>query len=108
MGNAKKRGRPFTAERQPPASAKRVKKKKTRIIEAVGLDSWESIQDYLLTKGAKKFIDSINKLQDKSYVFSYLQAMEYFKPKLSRAEVTGKDGQDLTVTFTETVISKKV
>lgn len=107
--NEKKRGgKQFSEGYQPPRSAKAVKKKKTRLKEAVGLESWESIQDYLLTKGAKKFITSINKLQEKSFVFSYLQAMEYFKPKLSRTELTGKEGEDLQVNFTETIISKKV
>lgn len=108
MKNAKKRGTPFTKDRQPPSSAKRVKKRKTIVKESVGLESWESIQDYLLTKGAKKFIDSIHALNDRAFAFTYLQAMEYFKPKLSRTELTGKEGEDLQVSFTETIISKKV
>ena len=108
MGNAKKRGRPFTAERQPPASAKRVKKKKTRIKEAVGLESWEGIAKYIQENGATKFVKELNKMKGRAFAANFLQAAEYFKPKLSRAEVTGKDGQDLTVTFTETVITKAV
>lgn len=94
--NEKKRGgKQFTGEYQPSPAAKAVKKKKTRLKEAAGLESWEAIQNFLLTDGAGRFIEALNGLTDKSYVFSYLQAMEYFKPKLSRAEVTGKDGEPL-------------
>lgn len=41
-------------------------------------------------------------------VFAWSALAEYVQPKLSRTEVTGKDGEDLSVNFTETIISKKV
>ncbi len=95
MKNAKKRGKPFTKDRQPPPAAKRVKKKKTRVKEAIGLQSWETLGKYITENGVGKFIKELKKLNGKSYVISHLQAAEYFKPKLTRAEHTGPDGKDL-------------
>ena len=94
MRNVKKRkrGKSFTADRQPPPESKRVKKKKTLLREKVGLDSWGSIETYLLGKGAKKFIKEIDTLEGREFIASYSDAMEFFKPKLSRSEHVGDKG----------------
>jgi hypothetical protein len=91
MKNAKKRklsprGKPFSKHRQPPNENKRKKKRKTILKEKVGLDSWESIQDFLLTKGAGKFIKEMSKLKGRAYIASFADAIEFFKPKLSRID----------------------
>lgn len=94
--NDKKRGgKHFSEGYQPPSEAKRVKKRKTILKESIGLESWEAIQNYILTEGAGKFTDEINTLKGKSFIDAYLQALEYFKPKLARTEHTGKGGTTL-------------
>ena len=99
MGYVKKRkrGKPFTKNRQPPNKSKQVKKKKTILREAVGLESWDSLKNYLLTKGVKKFIDTLDKLTGKSYTTAYLSSLEFVKAKISRTELTGEDGKSLNL-----------
>jgi hypothetical protein len=54
------------------------------------------------------WIEKIGK-KNPSYAFTLmLQLAEYNIPKLSRAEMTGTDGADLTMNIVRTVISKKV
>ena len=65
---------------------KGAKANKTIIKEAIGLDSWENLQKYLLTEGADKFISEVGKMKGHSFVINFLQAIEYFKPKLSRVD----------------------
>ena len=62
------------------------KAKKTLVKEAIGLDSWENLQKYLLTEGADKFIEEVGKMKGHSFAINFLQAIEYFKPKLSRVD----------------------
>jgi hypothetical protein len=97
MKNAKKRkrGKPFTAKNQPSNESKRKPKSKTIVKGKVGLETWDSLQEFLLTKGAKKFISTMMKLEGKSYAQAYLAAVEYFKPKLSRSELSAPNGKPL-------------
>ena len=80
-------GTPFTKDRQPPKESKRVKKRHTRLKEAIGLDSWDSLQNYLTTNGVDKFISTLHSMKGRNFTFAYLQAIEFFKPKLARTEV---------------------
>jgi len=72
------------------------------------MESWEAIQTYLTTKGAAKFIRSMNSQTGKSYANLFLQAMEYFKPKLARTELTGKDGKDVLFKVYQGIDADKV
>ena len=65
---------------------KGAKAKKTIVKEAIGLDSWENLQKYLLTEGADKFIQEVGKMKGHAFAINFLQAIEYFKPKLSRVD----------------------
>ncbi len=58
----------------------------TIIKEAVGLSSWEKLQDFMLNKGLDKFIDEISNMKGAAYSINYLQMVEYFKPKLARVD----------------------
>jgi hypothetical protein len=82
----------FSSERQPSNQSKRKPKGKTVIREKVGLKSWDDIQNFLLTKGADKFIKSVHALKGRQFVVAYLDALEYFKPKLARTEHVGDKG----------------
>ena len=65
---------------------KGAKAKKTILKEAIGLDSWENLQKYLLNEGADKFIEEVSKMKGHAFAINFLQAIEYFKPKLARTD----------------------
>lgn len=69
---------------KPPGA----KNKKTLIKESVGLESWESLEKYITEIGIAKFLDELKKLKGRAYVVSHLEALEYFKAKLGRTEIT--------------------
>ena len=57
---------------------------------------WEYIGDFLMDEeGAGRFKSILQKSDDDSFVDRYLKILEYFKPKLARKELTGKDGKEL-------------
>lgn len=70
-----------------PGRPKGAKGKKTETLEAVGLDTWRSIQEFITTEGAEKWIEEIRQLDGKEYIQAYTTMLEYFKPKLARTEV---------------------
>jgi len=106
--NEKKRGGvQFSEQHQPPNKAKQKPKGKTLIKQAIGLDSWESLQNYLIGKGAEKFIIELQAMEGKDFTINFLASMEFFKPKLARTEISGEI--DTTITeIRRTVIGKKV
>lgn len=65
---------------------------------------WETFSRYCLNGGLKKFSKEMGKLKGEAYIDRYIKLLEHFKPKLSRQEFTGKDGE----TFTPTSISINV
>ncbi len=65
---------------------------------------WEGIAEYMINDGATRFGDVMKELPDEKFIGTYLSILEYFKPKLARQEVTGKDGENQV---TEIVVSFK-
>lgn len=65
---------------------------------------WEAIAEYMIEDGATRFADVMKELPDEKFIPAYLSILEYFKPKLARQEVTGKDGENQV---TELVVSFK-
>lgn len=55
-----------------------------------------------------RWLESAGKKSGGQGIFAYTALAEFVQPKLSRTELTGKEGQDLNVHFTETVITKQV
>lgn len=58
---------------------------------------WETFVEHCLNGGLKRFQEELNSLEGDKYVESYLKLLEYFKPKLARTEITGKDGDYLGI-----------
>lgn len=56
---------------------------------------WEIFEEFMMNAGLDRFERDIQSLDPKDFVDKVIQMMEYFKPKLARQEVTGKDGKDL-------------
>lgn len=69
---------------------------KTRIKEAIGLDSWQNLCEFVKADGAKKLKDEMNKLKGKDYVIAYTTLLEFVKPKLQRVS---HDGESQTITI---------
>lgn len=65
---------------------------------------WEAIAEYMIEDGATRFADVMKTMADEKFIPTYLSILEYFKPKLARQEVTGKDGENQV---TEIIVSFK-
>jgi len=71
------------------------------------VEQWEKLSDYLLNSGAERFKKELIKLKGKDYVDAYNKTMEYFKPKLSRAEVKHEGEIKTPVTTVRLIEVKK-
>lgn len=58
-------------------------------------EEWEYFSEWMMTAGLDRFKQEIELLEGKDFIYVVKDLMEYFKPKLARQEVTGKDGKDL-------------
>lgn len=67
-------------------------------------EQWEAISEYMVGDGLQRFSEEIKLLPGEKYIYIYMQLLEYFKPKLARQEVTGKDGENQV---TEVIVSFK-
>lgn len=56
---------------------------------------WEALGDAITSTHTERFNRILSEVKDETFVTLYLQALEYFKPKQARTEVTGKDGAPL-------------
>ena len=56
---------------------------------------WEALGEAIATKHTDRFNKILADLQDEQFVSVYLQTLEYFRPKLARTELTGKDNTPL-------------
>lgn len=65
---------------------------------------WEAIGKDLTgrhTANVNKLLDKLYKNDPDAFLRVYTMLIEYFKPKLARTELTGKDGKEpLTINFT--------
>ena len=82
---------PFTKESAkkyaPMGTPARVKKK----------EQWEKFALWFMGNGMEKMEQEMGTLEGKEYVQAMKDMLEYFKPKLARTELTGKDGKDLPI-----------
>lgn len=58
-------------------------------------EQWERFSEWMMEAGLERFQREIETLEGKDYVQVVKDLMEFFKPKLARQEVTGRDGKDL-------------
>jgi hypothetical protein len=59
---------------------------KTKLKASIGIDSWQSLSDYVLDAGIPKLLSEMQELSGKDYVTAHMAILEYFKPKLNRVE----------------------
>lgn len=82
----------FTPGNRKGGRAKGTPNKRTALKQAVGVASWEQVESYLTTEGAAKLIESLKELRPGQFVYAYTGLLEYFRPKLSRQQLsTGAD-----------------
>ena len=53
---------------------------------------WNQLGEWFISDGALKFIQEMKKLEGKEFINAYSQMLEYFKPKLSRSEISAEIG----------------
>jgi hypothetical protein len=47
---------------------------------------WNELKDWIIGEGADRFREEIQKLKGRDYIKTYVEILEYFKPKLQRTE----------------------
>ncbi len=48
---------------------------------------WNELKDFMVNEGAIKWKTELMKMEGQAFVVSYNNALEFFQPKLSRAQV---------------------
>jgi hypothetical protein len=67
--------------------AKGTKHHKTKVLEKVGLTSWEKFGEWLTTKGVEDYMEAMNQLGPRDKIVAFNAIIEYYKPKLTRSQV---------------------
>lgn len=49
--------------------------------------AWERIGEYVIGEGADRYVNILSNLPDKDFLFEFRAIVEYFKPRLQRAEI---------------------
>lgn len=69
---------------------------------------WHELKGFMTNEGAEKYKDELMKLKGKDFINSFALLLEYFEPKLSRAEIKQElKAQGLGLVINE-VITKDV
>ena len=48
---------------------------------------WNELKDFMVNEGAVRWKEELMKMEGQAFVSSYNNALEFFQPKLSRAQV---------------------
>ena len=77
----------------PKGKPKGAKSKKTQ--------AWDELGDYIVNKGAKKYMDILTKSNQEDFQRRFETILEYFKPKQQRTDITsgGEAIKPPTITF---------
>jgi hypothetical protein len=83
----------FEPGTRPAGRPKGAKNRRTLARESIGAESWEKLEQYLLSEGAEKLIESMQALRPNQFVYAYTGLLEYFRPKLSRQHLAADGGE---------------
>jgi len=67
------------------------KNKVTLTKELLHNNLWDEVSNRVTGEGINRCWDEMSKLKGKDYVMSFMQFLEYFKPKLQRTTLEGGD-----------------
>lgn len=95
-----KNGNSFTPGNRKGGRAKGTPNKRTALKQALGVGTWEQVETYLTTEGAGKLIESLKELKPGQFVYAYTGLLEYFRPKLSRQQLSPGPEVETEITVT--------
>ena len=73
--------------KKPPVGRKKgTKNKRTVLKAAVGAENWDSLKNFMETKGSAKMQRELAKLKGRAYTTAFNGMMEFIKPKLQRVD----------------------
>jgi hypothetical protein len=49
--------------------------------------AWDRLGEYIINEGAERYLKNLHNMKDKEFNYEFKSVMEFFKPKLQRAEV---------------------
>ena len=78
------RGKPFK-----PGQSGNPKGKPKGIRNSKNL-AWDELGNYIVGKGAKRYLKIIEDMQDKEFTQRFETLLEFFKPKQQRTEILGE------------------
>ena len=55
--------------------------------KSLKVEAWERLGEYIINEGADRYLEYIRQLPEKDFIYEFRAVMEFFKPKLQRAEV---------------------
>lgn len=58
--------------------------KKTKLLQKMGLTSWQSFGEWINTQGIERYKAEMEGLSGKEYIIAMSLILEYYKPKLTR------------------------
>jgi len=57
--------------------------------------AWNELGEYITRGASERYMKILANLSDEEFTTRYERILEYFKPKMARTEVVGKDGESL-------------
>lgn len=91
---------PFEAGNKAGGRSKGAKNKTTLAKELIQNNLWDEVSGWVTGEGVQKCKEEMMTLEGKDFVYSYMQFLEYFKPKLQRTTLDGKveiDAFEITI-----------
>jgi hypothetical protein len=58
---------------------------------------WEALGKSIESKHVGRFDKVLESMDDETFAKTFLQVLEFFKPKLQRSEVKNEDGNEITI-----------
>lgn len=58
---------------------------------------WEALGESIETKHVTRFNKVLDKMDDETFAKTFLQVLEFFKPKLNRTDLNGDASNQLTI-----------
>lgn len=95
MSRGGKRTTSFT-KATAPKKKKGTKNRRTVVKQAIGIENWNQLQNWLETTGIQKATKELHKLKGRAYIMAYEALLEYVKPKLQRTTLVGDPKQPIS------------
>lgn len=71
--------------------------RKTKIKQALGIKNWKELEGWVDKDGIVKFVNELQKLKGKDYVYAMGVILEFVKPKLNRTALVGDPEKPISI-----------